>query len=203
VTGCWNPVGPPPAQPVTPPPLGWPAWPAGTKSCVDVSYKTLTHNGDDASLYTEMEMMVPADADVDIINDFLVVQQQLQPRHDPAVSLFTGVRYVLADDITLSPFAGRDTAVVSMIVMGNATDGGNQTEVGWFDGALEDLAMDVYDARPHPGKVNWFNATTMARAYRQGGAYATFTALRDEVDPPAPGSGARLLGNPYLQRLFG
>jgi len=197
ITGCWDPLGPPPSRPVTPPPHGWPAWPVGTTSCVDVSYKTLTHNGDDASLYTEMEMMVPADSDVAIINDFLAVQQQLQPMHDPAVSLFTGVRYVQADDITLSPFAGRDTAVVSMIVAGNATSGGNQTEVALFDTALESLAFTAYDARPHPGKVNWFNTTMMATAYRQGDAYAAFTTLRDEVDP------SRLLGNPYLTRLFG
>lgn len=52
ITGCWNPIGPAPNAPVTPPPRGMAVWPAGTRSCVDLSYKTLTHNGDDVQRYT-------------------------------------------------------------------------------------------------------------------------------------------------------
>ena len=55
ITGCWG-GGAYTAGFLTPPPAGTAAWPAGTSACVDVSYKTLTAPGDDATLYTEMEV---------------------------------------------------------------------------------------------------------------------------------------------------
>jgi len=192
-TGCWNPAQPL-GPPVTPPPAGMTAWPAGTTGCVDVSYRTMTHDGDDASLYTEMELMVDEASDVALATDVLAFQAAVQVRHDPAVQLFTGYRYVAADDITLSPFNGRDTVVLSMIVIGNATDGGNQTEVALYDEGLETVAA-AYSARPHPGKWNTFDATGMAHAYE--GSYSAFVALRDELDPQ------RVFSNAYLSRLFG
>lgn len=125
-TGCWSGQT---TQPISAPPAGWPAWPPGTKACVDNSYATLTAAADDGTLYTEMEMMVPAASDTAIIRDFRAFQERVRPAHHSQWGLFTGVRYVQADDIWLSPFYGRDTAVVSMIVLGTANVTGSPQEV--------------------------------------------------------------------------
>ena len=47
------------------------------------------------------------------------LQDSVKDRHDPNVTLFTGVRYVAADDIWLSPQYQRANAVISMIVSGD------------------------------------------------------------------------------------
>jgi len=196
VTGCWTPLGPAPATPVTPPPAGMDAWPAGTTSCVDASYKTLTSNADDYTRYTEMEMMVPAADAIALAKDVLAYQAEVAPRHNGSVALFTGMRYVAADDITLSPFYGRATAVLSMIVLGNATYGGDLAEVALYDPGIEDIAFRRYAARPHPGKMNWFDAGMMAAVYG-GQALADFHAARRSMDPTG------VMMNNYTTRLLG
>jgi hypothetical protein len=72
-----------------------------------------------------MEMMIPADDTQQAINDVIAFQASVQKQHNASVQLFTGVRYVLADDIPLSPFYGRDTAVFSMIVFGTSDEEAN------------------------------------------------------------------------------
>lgn len=126
-TGCWN--APASHTPYTPPPRGWTKWPAGTSACVDASYRTLTAPADDGTLYTEMEMMVPSQFDTTIIFDFIAFQESVRAKHSAQWTLFTGVRYVEADDIWLSPFYNRSTAVVSMIVLGTPTTTGSPAEV--------------------------------------------------------------------------
>jgi len=192
ITGCWS--GSRYSKPVTPPPAGMSAWPAGTTACVDVSYKTLTGSADDAQKYTEMEMMVEAASHLAVVRDFLAFQQRVQPQHNAAVELFTGVRYVLADDIPLSPFYRRDTAVISMIVLGNATYGGDLGEVSLYDRGLQDIAFG-YGGRPHPGKMNWFDQDMMRHVYNETFDYAV--GVMRAADP----NGA--FQNPYLQTLFG
>ncbi len=189
-TGCWSGLS---TAPVTRPPLGWPSWPPGTAACVDVSYRTMTRDGDDATLYTEMEMMVPAEKDIDIITDFIAFQESVQAQHNAQWGLFTGVRYVNADDIWLSPFYQRATAVVSMIVLGTATETGSPAEVSLYDRGLEDLAFSKYQGRPHPGKNNYFTAAMMEKVYPQ---LRAFEKLRAELDPTG------LFLNAYLARLM-
>jgi FAD/FMN-containing dehydrogenase len=191
--GCWNSSAPAQA-PVSPPPAGWKGWPAGTTGCVDDSYRTLTAAGDDAVLYTEMEMMVPAGSALDAVRDFRAYQDSVKHEHDPAVSLFTGVRYVVADGIWLSPFYGRDTAVISMIVFGNATVTGPPAEVLMYDSGLEGIAMKRYGGRPHPGKNNYAIASELVGLYPQ---YGAFVALRNSLDP------AGVFMNTYLRTWFG
>jgi FAD/FMN-containing dehydrogenase len=191
--GCWNDSGPA-VPPVSPPPAGWGAWPAGTTGCVDVSYRTLTGAGDDATLYTEMEMMVPVESALAVVSDFRAYQESVQHLHDPAVQLFTGVRYVEADDIWLSPFYGRDTAVVSMIVFGNATVSGPPDEVLMYDSWLENATTWFYAGRPHPGKNNYATARAIASLYTH---YEDFVALRNSLDP------AGVFMNDYLRTWFG
>eukprot|EP00697_Spironema_sp_BW2_P009120 gnl/Spiro4/23909_TR11833_c0_g1_i1.p1 gnl/Spiro4/23909_TR11833_c0_g1~~gnl/Spiro4/23909_TR11833_c0_g1_i1.p1 ORF type:complete len:460 (-),score=106.50 gnl/Spiro4/23909_TR11833_c0_g1_i1:134-1513(-) len=189
-TGCWG--GGHSTTPVTPPPSGWSQWPNGTSACVDVSYRALTGSGDDATLYTEMEMMVDAAHDVDVVKDFISFQESVKSRHSPQWGLFTGVRYVEPDDIWLSPFYQRATAVISMIVFGNATTSGDPNEVMMYDRGLEAVAFN-YLARPHPGKNNYFTFDEMVRVHPR---LDDFVNLRHTLDPHG------MFSNAYTERLL-
>ena len=157
VTGCWG--APSYPTPLTPPPDGLAAWPAGTSACTDVSYKALTGaTGDDFTRYTEMEMMV-GEADFGALAaDFAAFQDSVAPQCASAAcrrSLHTGGRFVSADDIWLSPFYGRDTAVFSMVVYGSVTDEADPAVVQLYDAGLQSAALR-YGARPHLGKNNYY-----------------------------------------------
>ena len=58
--------------------------------CVDESYKALTHEGDDATVYTEMEYFVDVKDTEDVVAAFRQFQASVQSKHDPSVQLFTG-----------------------------------------------------------------------------------------------------------------
>lgn len=90
--------------------------------------------------YTEMEMFVPLNATFDIVAAFRSFQAKVRPQHKSTVALFTGVRYVAADDIWLSPQYRRDNAVVSFIVTGDKTRTGDPAEFAMFAQGLEALA---------------------------------------------------------------
>jgi hypothetical protein len=104
------------------------------------------------------------------------------------------VRFVSADDIWLSPFTGRDTAVISSIVQGNRTAGGDPSEVKLYDSALQEITFDKYMGRPHPGKLNYFTAAEMRVVYPH---FDNFVALRASVDPTG------MFMNDKLEELFG
>lgn len=159
---------------------------AAGSSCVDVSYKTLT--GSRAhymtrSLYTEMEMFVPADSVGDAIADFRSFQAQVVARHNESVPLFTGVRYVAEDDITLSPQQGRSNAVISSIVIGTREETGNPTEFEMYGQGLEGICKQKYSGRPHWGEDG---CTMCAKAF--GGVdvsacFGVFLQLTHAVRP--------------------
>lgn len=171
------------------------AAPNGT-SCVDLSYKTLTDSRDHyyaRPLYTEMEMFVPADRIYDAIADFRAYQEAVKSQHSSAVSLFTGVRYVDADDIWLSPQYARRNAVISMIVLGTKDQTGDPTEFALYTQGLETICTQKYQGRPHWGKQNYATVSTIASTYPQ---FSAFNALRCALDPQG------MFSNDYiLQRL--
>lgn len=156
------------------------------------------------ALYSEMEMMVPLPALPAALAAFVarLDDPAVRAQHDAAAaSLYVLVRLVGGDDIPLSPFYGRDTAVLSMIVFGPpGVQGvsGPPGETAYFTGLLQETCIASAGAtvvRPHPGKINSFTVPMMAVAYAD--TYAAFTALRSRVDP------ARLFANDYTDRLFG
>ncbi|OQR90940.1 FAD-linked oxidoreductase [Achlya hypogyna] len=176
-TGCWN--GTFANVPVTPPPLGWSAWPDSTKACVDVSYKTLGRVGENnTKLFTEMEMMIPAARDLDGLERMLELHASLAPSHDPSVSLFLGVRYVEADTIWLSPFYGRHTAVFSTIIYSGPAAVTNELKA--YHHGMQSVLASNFGARPHPGKVNYFDAAMMRKVYPR---FDDFVALQQAWDP--------------------
>ena len=172
------------------------AWPAGTYACSDVAYKTLTFEGDyPGPRYTEMEVMVATPLAPALVADVRALLAALAQSRNKTVALWCGVRYVQGDDIPLSPFYLRDSAVLSFIVFaereGQAADARTVRD---FHGGIEGLAVGRYGGRPHPGKNNYFTASQMAAAYPN--SYAGFAALRGELDPGG------VFDNAYLARLF-
>jgi L-gulono-1,4-lactone dehydrogenase len=101
--------------------------------CTDLSYKTLTDSYihyQKRSLYTEMEMFISTDDSVSAVKDFIrfMDSPQVKEKHDPAVTLSVMLRYVAPDDIFLSPMYGRNTSVISFIVLGDQTATGPYEE---------------------------------------------------------------------------
>lgn len=162
-------------------------------TCVDVSYKTLTGQGDDAFKYTEMEFFVPYAESMHALDDFLAFQASVLPQHNASVGLFTGMRYVAADDIVLSPMFQRDIGVISMIVLGNATTTGSPAEFSLYAHGLESIG-EKYQGRFHWGKMNYENVTYVTEVYPELDA---FLAVRAELDPHG------MFLNDYLTRTLG
>ncbi|KAF0696157.1 Aste57867_13073 [Aphanomyces stellatus] len=185
--GCWG--GATFTPPTTPPPSFWSIWPADAAACVDVSYKTLgVVDSGNTYRFTEMELMIPAEDDLAALADAVQVHA-LQSLSRP---LFLGMRYVDADSIWLSPFFGRRTAVVSSILH-SQNDGDDDDGIAPRLHAALHAAMTKYNARPHPGKVNYFTAADMRRVYPK---FQAFVALQKAIDP----TGKFL--NPYMRMLL-
>lgn len=190
--GCWSPT------------LG------GDEECVDVVYKALTDSWEhynSRALYTEMEMFIPAKLSADAVREFVQVMDGLKPRHNPNVSLYTMVRYVGADDIALSPMNGRDTAVMSFIVLGDQERTGSPEEFSMYTHALENMTQKApYHSRPHWGKVNYFTAAELRATYGDAN-FDAFLKQRNLMDPPlhtADGKAPfRLFANDYLRQRLG
>lgn len=111
----------------------------------------------------------------------------------PQCALFAGVRYGKADSMWMSQMYHRDIAVLSMIVLGNATTAGPVDEFALFGHGVEQLAAK-YDGRPHWGKMNWATASSLRPLYPR---FDDFVALRAELDPTG------IFLNNYLRRVLG
>lgn len=189
-----------------------PCWPGDVEesarigeniSCTDWSFKALCHEADDAVLYTEMEMFVDRKDCLALVNDFQKYQSSVRnqsmcagvPAQTGNCSLFTGVRYGKADDIWMSEFYQRDTCVLSSIVFGTTQTSGPSSEFALFGKALEKIAFERYNGRPHYGKMNWATADDMKRAFPD--TFDRFKAVRDETDPNG------MFMNGYLRRILG
>eukprot|EP00743_Colponemidia_sp_Colp-15_P002392 GILK01002593.1.p1 GENE.GILK01002593.1~~GILK01002593.1.p1 ORF type:complete len:427 (-),score=72.27 GILK01002593.1:107-1387(-) len=149
-------------------------------TCIDKSYKALTHNGDATSLYTEMEYFIPVENTQQAVSDILEFQRQIQPLHNSNVSLFTGVRFVARDDIWLSPMFDRDIAVVSMIVFGDANQSGDAVEFERYARGVESICLRRFNGRPHWGKRSFVTANDIQGLYPR---WKSFLELRKKIDP--------------------
>jgi len=178
ITGCWDAVsksGDPEA-----------VLDATRGPCVDVSYKAMCGSAAHyaaRNLYTEMEMFIPTEHISAAIADFRAFQAKVLPQHNSSVELFTGVRYVAGDDMLLSTAAGRDTAVISFIVMGpSKEEAGDPAEFARYAQELERLTQEKYGGRPHWGKKNWATSKELRTAYDEE-AWRKFLAIRQQMDP--------------------
>jgi len=167
--------------------------PPNATSCVDWSYKAMTGPRDSPSLYTEMEYFVPVSDGPAAVADYRDFQESVASKHNRSVHLFTGVRYVKADDIWLSPMYGQDIAVISFIVRGTPRATGSPAEFSMYAHGLAQVAAK-YGGRPHWGKQNYATAADLAPLYPR---WNDFIALRARLDP----NGVFL--NDYLLRVLG
>lgn len=166
------------------------------------SFKALTRDGDDTTIYTEIEYFVSVEDTVSLAKDFLAIQDSFKDSvaQDCAAgslgpcSLFTGFRYAQRDDNWLSPMYQRDIAVISNIVLGNATRTGPFSVFEAYGQALEKVAVAKYRGRPHWGKFNWATSAKLRPAYPR---FDAFTTLRAQVDPQG------MFDNEYLRKVLG
>lgn len=170
--------------------------------CVDWSFKALAHPADDPIRYTEEEYFVPVDKAHGLIQQVNLAEGSLpQPPANPSpgepdFALFTGMRYVAADDVALSPMNGQDIGVVSVITLGTANRTGPFSVFHQYADTLASLARPL-GGRWHWGKWNDATAQDTARVY-PAAAVEAFEAVRRELDPRG------LLLNYYLrERLPG
>eukprot|EP00450_Noctiluca_scintillans_P006493 CAMPEP_0194494894 /NCGR_PEP_ID=MMETSP0253-20130528/12655_1 /TAXON_ID=2966 /ORGANISM="Noctiluca scintillans" /LENGTH=472 /DNA_ID=CAMNT_0039336071 /DNA_START=34 /DNA_END=1452 /DNA_ORIENTATION=- len=175
-------------------------------TCIDWSFKTLCHEADDATKYTEMEYFVPRENATAFVQDFRAFQASVEDQSEckqdstlkgvgatPECSLFAGIRYGKGDEMWMSQMYQRDIAVLSMIVLGNATTAGPVDEFSLFGHAVEQLAA-TYNGRPHWGKMNWATAADVKPQYPR---FDDFVQLRAELDPKC------MFLNYYLRRVLG
>lgn len=95
-------------------------------------------------------------------------------------------RFVRADDITLSPASGRDSAYIAVhMYKGMAYR-------AYFD--LVESVFKRYEGRPHWGKMHTRRADDLRLLYAD---WERFTALRAQLDPDG------VLLNDHLRQLFG
>lgn len=154
--------------------------------------------GDNYNRYTEMEMFVAEDDFPSLAADFAAYQDSVASQcatADCRATLHTGGRFVSQDDIWISGFYQRDTAVFSMVVHGTLTTEADPATVKLYDSGLQAAALKYNNARPHLGKNNYFTGAQMAAAFPK--TYEPFAALRASLDP------TRKFANDYLDQLFG
>jgi len=167
--------------------------------CTDISYKTLTDSAyhyAKRTKYTEMEMFIPVELSVEAVRAFVewMDQPEVRAQRNDAVQISAMLRYVAADDITLSPMHGRDTAVLSFIAV-QAEGSTQQFEL--YAGGLQALCEERFHGRPHWGKVSYVDSNTktyLASAYP---GMQEFLSLARALDRP------RRFSNSFLHDRLG
>ena len=91
------------------------------------------------------------------------------------------MRYVASDEYWLSPMYERNIGVISMIVFGNATYGGDITEFEMYGHGLENIAKK-YNGRPHWGKQNYIDSIYLKSVYPQFDEFCEFRKIFDPIN---------------------
>jgi hypothetical protein len=81
-------------------------------------------------LYTEIEVFIPIEHTLDAFREFRAFQKAIKKQRDPSCDedLGFGVRYVKAEESWLSPCFGRQTAVFSFLIGGDADQTGPELQ---------------------------------------------------------------------------
>ena len=130
----------------------------------------------------EVELAIPREATNDVLKEWWA----LLDRADYVPDFIQELRFVAADDITLSPAYGRASAYVGGYAANPNTAARYLPEL---------LALGrAYAARPHWGKVFDHDHAELATLYPR---WASFQALRRRFDP------AGVLSSPFTERVLG
>jgi L-gulonolactone oxidase len=128
-----------------------------------------------------MEYAVPAEKGAAVLREVRdMIKRERMPVNYPIE-----FRFVKGDDIPLSPFYQRDSAVLSFHVYAG------KPHRRYFD-AVEAICRR-YDGRPHWGKMHGLDAADFRAIYPR---FEDFQQLRRELDP----KGTFL--SPYMRRVF-
>ena len=132
--------------------------------------------------FTEMEYGVPREHGPEAVRR--VIEWVRRNRYPVLFPI--EVRVAAADDASLSPSHGRDTAYIAVH---------QYRGMEWrpYFEAVEEI-MNSYGGRPHWGKRHFQTAATLAPRYP---AWEEFQRARDELDPN------RTFTNPYTERVLG
>jgi L-gulonolactone oxidase len=152
----------------------------GTRTFTDLSYKVFTSPR--RVRFCEMELAVPRPAAVDAIRS--VVKAVEGSGMD--ISFPVELRVAAADDIPLSTASGRESAYLAF----HLPSGVDYT--AYFN--LVASVLDVYEPRPHWGKLHDMDAEILGRRYPR---FKEFVELRNSVDPSG------VFSNGYLDRVLG
>jgi FAD-linked oxidoreductase len=153
---------------------------AGARPYVDWSYRVLATAR--SVLANEMEYAVPAAQGPEAIR---AIARYVRRERTPVLFPIE-YRYVAADDIPLSPFYGRDSAVLSI----------HQDARVSHDPYFRDVERLLRDmgGRPHWGKLHSLGAVELEPLYAE---WKLFQRVRRRLDP-----GGKLM-TPYLRRVLG
>jgi L-gulonolactone oxidase len=132
--------------------------------------------------FTEMEYGIPREHAAEAVRRVL----ECAARPELGVAFPIEVRFVPADDVTLSSAHGRDTCYVAVH---------QDPRLDWetYFRAVERI-MDSYGGRPHWGKRHFQTAQTLAPRYPR---WAEFQTLRARLDPEGR------FANAYTDRVLG
>lgn len=130
----------------------------------------------------EMEYAVPADAGPDCLREI----KAWLDRSDVPVSFPIQYRYVAADDIPLSPYCRRESALIDLQQFGG------MPHEEYFRAGEE--IFKRFEGRPHWGKLHGRDASELRDLYPD---WDRFQSLRREWDPDG------VFMNDYLRRVLG
>ena len=152
----------------------------GTRVFTDLSYKVFTSPR--RVRFCEMELAIPRANAVEAIQD--VVKAVESSGMD--ISFPVEFRVAAADDIPLSTASQRASAYLAFHLPAGV-------DCSDYFGLVAD-ALDVYEPRPHWGKLHDMDAEVLSRRYPR---FDEFVALRDSLDPGG------VFTNDYLDRVLG
>ncbi|WP_268967859.1 D-arabinono-1,4-lactone oxidase [Veronia nyctiphanis] len=132
--------------------------------------------------FYEMEYNIPAEHFITVIKEIETCINE----HQFQVHFPIECRWVKADDITISPANGRDSAYIAVhMYKGMAYQ-------EYFD-AIEAI-FKKYDGRPHYGKIHTLQRKDFEQRYP---GWQRFVNIRHRLDPKG------IFLNDYLQKMFG
>ena len=129
----------------------------------------------------EMEYAVPAAVGPECLREI----KKFIDRSEIPMNFPIEYRYVAADDVYLSPYYGRDSALIDL-----------QQNIGlpyeeYFKAG--EAIFKKYDGRPHWGKIHYRSSSELRDMYPR---WEEFQAIRRSVDPGG------IFMNDYLRRVF-
>ena len=132
--------------------------------------------------FTEMEYGIPREQAAEAVRRVLAIAAR--PEHGVAFPI--EVRFVGADEVTLSGSHARETAYIAVH---------QDRKLAWGPYFREvEQVMDSYGGRPHWGKRHFQTAETLAPRYPR---WEEFGRLRRELDPGG------VFANAYTERVLG